>query len=545
MEIIRGTGVAEGVVCGKIRLIRRRIQTQPSQKYGGDPESEMSAFRRGCDVLTAELTVLGRKTKETAGEAEAEIFDIHRMMLEDEGFTEPTEHRIKNGMGAQAAIAETGRELAELFSAMDDPYMKAREADIRGITERLIRILNGTEEMKLTFDTPVILAAEELTPAQTLELDSERVLGLVTEKGSSNSHTAILARSLGIPSITAAGNLSDTIDGREAILDGARGILYVDPTPEIVEEYRNAEYAAGKPDTEGFMHNEVLHTKGGKQIRIFANAGSLREVKAALAAGAEGIGLFRSEFLFMQYDRCPTEEEQFQVYRDLLQTMGEREVTIRTLDAGADKQIPWLNRDMCESNPALGLRAVRLCLANPRLLYTQLRALYRASAYGNLRVMIPLITIREELEQVQRIAENVRTGLKNDGISYKEAMPIGMMVETPSAALLADKLAKKAAFFSLGTNDLTQYTMAADRENASVSYLTECMPEAVAELIRITAEAAAKAGISVSVCGELASDKNAIPFLLDAGITTLSVSPGQIAGTRKTVIRHLSGTGES
>ena len=541
MEIIQGKGAAAGTAVGKIRRIRQEQETFPERETGGDPASALALFRNACEVLTTELTLLGRKAKETAGEAEAEIFDIHRMMLEDEGFTEPTENKIRGGMNAQAAVSETGRELAELFSSMDDPYMKAREADILGLTDRLIHILNGREETPLTADTPVILAAEDLTPAQTVELDPDMVLGFITAKGSTTSHTAILARSLGIPAIVAAEELPESIDGKQGILDGSKGVLYVEPSPEIRAAYPENESAAEEPSDSGILRNCICCTEDGCRIRVCANAGSMREVESAVRAGAEGIGLFRSEFLFMQYDRCPTEEEQFGLYRDVLQAMGEREVTIRTLDAGADKQIPWLRREAGESNPALGLRAIRLCLASPRLLFTQLRALYRASVHGNLRVMIPMITIPEELEQVQRMAEHVRAGLVSEGIPYREDMPIGIMIETPSAALLTDRLAEKAAFFSLGTNDLTQYTMAADRENASVAYLTEHMPEAVTKLIRMTAEAAAKAGIPVSVCGELAGVQEAVPFLLEAGITTLSVNPVQVLGTKQTVIRYLSG----
>lgn len=540
MVTIKGKGASEGIAKGRIRLLRKHTGEATWNELPKDPADEMKCFHEACSVLMEELALLGRKAKETAGEAEAEIFDIHRMMLEDDGFVQPAEEKIREGMSAAGAVQESGLALAEMFSSMNDPYMQAREADIRGITERLIQILNGEEKLSLNTATPVILAAEELTPAQTIELDKRNILGFVTEKGTVNSHTAILARTLNIPAVTSLGTFPEEIDGKEAILDGKNGILIIEPDTETSEQYNKLkEKEAEYKNTLASVRNKAIKTKDNREIHVYANAGSLQDVEEATLEGAEGIGLFRSEFLFMQYDRCPTEDEQFSVYKAVLDTVGEREVIIRTLDAGADKQIPWLNRGNKEDNPALGLRAVRICLQNPGLLYTQLRALYRASAYGKIRTMIPMISIPEELDQVLQIAENVKKSLEAEKIPYNQNMPIGIMIETPSAALLAGKLAEKADFFSLGTNDLTQYTMAADRENAAVSYLTEHMPEAVKKLIRMTADAAGNAGIPLGICGELASDPSAIPFLLESGITKFSVSPGQILKARHIITETL------
>lgn len=541
MEIIQGKGVAEGIVSGRIHSVKPVHRPVPI-KENTDPETELKNFREACAVLTAELIELSKKAKETVGEKEAEIFDIHRMMLEDEGFIDPAEARITAGESAASAVIASGEELALLFSSMNDPYMQAREADIKSIAERLCQILTGTEPVSLTADTPVILAAEDLTPAQTIELNPHTILGFVTEKGNSNSHTAILARMLNIPAVAAVGALPDSIEGKNAILDGGNGILYIEPDDEIRSHYEIVKTQKMQlKETLEKLRGVACETKDGKRIYIYANAGNLTDVDSAVLGDAEGIGLFRSEFLFMQYDRCPTEEEQLAVYCTVLKKMPEKEVIIRTLDAGADKQIPWLQRDIHEENPALGLRAIRLCLQNPRLLYTQLRALYRASFHGKIRALIPMITLSEELDQVHRIAENVRNGLAAEKIPFDPDMPIGIMIETPAAALMAGTLAERADFFSLGTNDLTQYAMAADRENASVSYLTENLPEAVKKLIRMTADAALNAGIPVSICGELASDMHAIPFLLEAGIIKFSVSPGQVLKVRDRVSRILSG----
>ena len=541
MEIIQGKGVSGGMVCGKICLLRRdKKREHIPRKHSVDPAAERMRFQDGCRTLRQELEELYRKTGEAVGESEAEIFSIHQMMLGDEEFTDAVEERIRQGKDAAEAVLETGEELAKMFSQMDNAYMQARDADIRSIAARLAEILEGVGNSMPDLQESVILAAEDLTPAQTMELDHKMVLGFITEQGSSNSHTAILARMLGIPAVAAAGTLPDSINGKEGILDGGSGVLYVEPDSSVGELYRQTlESEQQTRELWESFRGRTCRTQEGKPVHIYANAGSMEDAEAAAAGDAEGIGLFRSEFLFMQYGRCPTEEEQYTVYRDVLAGMPGKEVIIRTLDAGADKQIPWLPSAAGEANPALGLRAVRLCLRHPELLVTQLRALYRAAAHGKIRAMIPMITLPSELEQVMIIAAGVREALNREQIPHDPDMPIGIMIETPSAALYAGTLAQTAAFFSIGTNDLMQYTMAADRENAALAYLTESLPESLKRLIAMTGEAAAEAGIPVSVCGELAGEEAAIPFLLEAGVTKLSVSPGHVLRVRAAVQKYL------
>ena len=536
MEQIRGLGVSRGMVHGKIIFVRPGKQGGTSVKRAVDPDAEAERFRNSCRILQEELENLYTKTKETLGEKEAEIFTIHQMMLADEGFTEIVEACIAAGKSAEQAVTEAGNTLADSFAAMDNAYMQAREADIRSLAERLTEILQGKQMVQIQLTEPCILAIHDLSPAQTMELDPKMVLGFITEQGSVNSHTAILARTLGIPAITAAGRMPEQIHGKEAVLDGSCGILYITPDKDVLQKYKLSA-AAESREREKWqsMRGHRCTGRNGIPIQICSNAGSLEDITAAVENDAEGIGLFRSEFLFMQFDRYPTEEEQYTVYCSVLEKMQGRDVVIRTLDAGADKKISWLPCIPGEANPALGFRAIRICLRYPELLMTQLRALYRASAGGKIHTLIPMIALPSELDRVLQIAEEVQKSLRQDSVPFDEHMPIGIMIETPSAALQAEVLAGKAAFFSIGTNDLMQYTMAADRENDAVSYLTETVPESVKKLIRMTSEAAAKAGIPVSVCGELAGNPDMIPFFLQEGITKLSVSPRQILRVRLAV----------
>lgn len=546
MEQIQGKGVSGGMVSGRIYYIQPQTADAQSTMSKGSPAEEHLRFRQSCDQLRQELAELEAKAKETVSETDAEIFAIHQMMLTDEDFTESVEHEIENGKTAIEAVRSTGAKLSTMFAAMEDSYLQAREADIRAITDRLQAILSGetSGNLPLPTDEPVILVAKELTPAETIRMDKNTVLGFVTEQGTANSHTAILARTLGIPAIVATGPMPHEIHGKEAILDSTHGILYVSPSDEIRDRY--AQYQAAhdaQTSKANAMRGHSCHRPDGQPIQICANAGHIHDVQAAVEQDAEGIGLFRSEFLFMQTDHCPTEEEQYSWYRQVVETMHDREVVIRTLDAGADKKIPWLQKKLpqwqTEENPALGLRAVRIGLHCPDLLATQLRALYHAAPHGKLRTMIPMITLPSELERVQQIAAKVREDLQNEGVPHDPTMPIGIMIETPSAALLSEELAKRAAFFSIGTNDLIQYTMAADRENSSVAYLTETVPDSVKKLLHMTIAAAKKAGIPVGVCGELAGEENMIPFWIKEGITKLSVSPSEVLPLRVKVQSYL------
>lgn len=544
MRSIQGKGVSAGMAQGTIHDIRTHTpeHTQPPEK--GTPDVEQNRFRTACQSLHDELRALIAKARATVGEAEAEIFTTHRLMLEDEDFTHPIEQSIAAGCSAHDAVRTTGDRLAKQFSAMDDPYLQAREADIRSITDRLCRLLTHAADTHIPMPSGVIIVAKELSPTETLSLDTQKVLGIVTEQGAANSHAAILARTLGIPAITATGPLPPHIQGTSCILHGETGTLYLSPTEAIRQQYDAYIAAAAKTKAEHTaMRGHTCHCADGHPIRICANGGSLADVQTAAGEDAEGIGLFRSEFLFMRTDRCPTEDEQYALYKDLLAAMPDKEVVIRTLDAGADKKIPWLADRLplwqTEENPALGLRAVRISLCCPDLLTTQLRALYRAAIHGKLSTMIPMLTLPSELEKVQNIAAKVRESLQTEGIPHDPTMPIGIMIETPSAALCAEELAKMAAFFSIGTNDLIQYTMAADRENPSVAHLTETVSDSVKKLLHITATAAHKAGIPVSICGELAGETSMIPFWVQEGIDKLSVSPGQVLSVRAKVQAYL------
>lgn len=544
MEEIYGKGVCGGMVRGRLFYIHQtKSHTQTQER---SPTEELAHFRQCHEQLLRELAKLQTQAKETAGEAEAEIFSIHQMMLTDEDFTEPIEAEIQKGKTAIEAVRLVGERIAGQFATMDDSYMQAREADIRALADRLQNLLSGQGEQVLPRSTkePVILVAKELTPAETIGLDKNTVLGFVTEQGSTNSHTAILARTLGIPAIVATGPISEKHHGTEAILDGESGILYVSPNAEITKKYdRYQEVATIEKARQNAMRGHTCYTADGHRIQICANAGHIDDVQAAVAQDAEGIGLFRSEFLFMQTDHCPTEEEQYAWYRQVVEKMDGKEVVIRTLDAGADKKIPWLQERLpqwqTEENPALGLRAVRISLQHPELLVPQLRALYRAAVHGKLSVMFPMITLPSELDMVLQIAAQVREELQKENIPHDPTRPIGIMIETPSAALFSEELAKRADFFSIGTNDLTQYTMAADRENPSIAYLTETVPDSVKKLLHMTITAAKQAGIPVGVCGEMASDPTMIPFWVDEGIDKLSVSPGQVLSLRAQVQAYL------
>lgn len=526
------------MVRGKLRIIRHIRHT--AAHIFTSAENEKERFREACAKVKDELTDLQKQTAEKAGEKEAEIFAIHRMMMEEEDFGECTSDLISEGKTAEEAVLQTGETLAKMFLAMDSPYMQARAVDVRSVSERIADVLNGRETTDFTMESPGIIAADDLTPAETVMLDKNMILGFVTERGSDNSHTAILARTMDIPAVVDIGSIDDKFDGKDCILDGNNGVLYIEPDAEIGRVYDDScLYDLQKKKAEEQYRGKRCITSEGTSIRICANAGGIDDVMEAAANDAEGIGLFRSEFLFMRYGRCPTEEEQFSVYKEAVSHMSGRETIIRTLDAGADKQLKWIPSTVQENNPALGLRAVRLCLRHSALLYTQLRALYRASAFGPIAAMIPMITIPEELKQVKRIAEQAMESLRMENIQYNPYMPIGIMIETPSAALYAEELAELCDFFSIGTNDLIQYTLAADRENPEVIYLTRPLPKSVMQLMEMTAAAGKKAGIPVGICGELGNDESMTAFFLHIGITKISVPPAQILRIRGKVLESI------
>lgn len=542
MNMIYGKGASGGIAAGILKIIRRE-RAEVREETCTDVTAETAKLHAALAKAEDELSLLYGEAVEKVGEREAAIFEIHKMMLADEDFVAEAENFIRNDhSSAETAVRKAGAALAEIFGAMEDDYMKARAADILAVAERVTDILGGCGAggRTIAITHPSVIAAHDLTPAETVMLDKKMVLGFVTEGGSTMSHTAILARTMDIPAIVGAGEIPDRYDGCPVVLDGNEGVLYVEPDERTesryVEAMREAEDERKRLER---FRGKTCVLSDGTRVMVTANVGSLADIDEAMRCDAEGIGLFRSEFLFMGRTCSPTEEEQFEIYKQAALKTGGRECVIRTLDAGADKQIGYLTGDAKEANPALGLRAVRLCLAKPELLLTQFRALYRAAIFGNLSAMIPLIVLPEEIREVRAIAKAAQDSLAQEAAAYGK-MKVGIMIETPSAALLADRLAPMTDFFSIGTNDLIQYTMAADRENPSVSYLTRELPESVRRLIRTICSSAKREGIPVSVCGELASDITETKFLIEAGVTKLSVTPPCVLRVRESVMRDSS-----
>ncbi len=537
MEIISGKGTSDGVVMGKVRVLRRASQSPSLRKAQSTPDEEKERAEKALLSVGEELDSLYESALARVGESEAAIFEIHKMMLEDEDFTGAVFGYIGGGAVAEDAVHRAGEEIARRFREMDTEYMRARAADITAVSGRVCEILSGGKD-SFTLTEPVIVAADDLTPAETVGLDRDMLLGFVTKGGSDMSHTAILARMMGIPAVVRAEALDlsgSSIDGKTAMLDGADGKLYIEPDESVTRTYRESVRAAVEETHRlELMRGKRIKNRDGERIYVTANIGEPADVDEAVKNDAEGIGLYRSEFIFMRRQSPPTEDEQFLIYRDAVEKMRGAECVVRTLDVGADKKIPYLSYGKGEANPALGIRAVRLCLRMPELLLTQFRALYRAAAYGNISAMIPMIVLPSEVERVLEIAKEARDSLDADGLRYGK-MKIGIMIETPSAAVLADLLAPMVDFFSIGTNDLVQYTLAADRENPDVAYLTDPLPESVRRFISMTCSAARREGISVCVCGEIGADTEVTEFLLDAGVTKLSVAPAKILKVREKV----------
>lgn len=518
---------------GKIRVIKHRHEAATSVRDGFI--SETQRLEQAVKTAAEECDRLYENALKKVGEKSAQIFEIHKMMLEDDDFIGEAHRLTDTGMDAENAVRSAAETLVQAFRAMDTEYMKARAADVEGLADRLAGILEGRRE-EIVLTEPSIVAADDLTPAETILLDKNLVLGFVTERGSEMSHTAILARMMGIPAIVGAGRSLLEFDGAPAILDGDGGKVWMNPDAAVAEEYefrlrRIREEAARLEQLRG----KKCFNTSGERVRITANVGDLDDVDEAVKWDCEGVGLFRTEFLFMRRSKPPTEEEQYEIYKSAAEKLNGNECVVRTLDAGADKRISYLTGDASEANPALGIRAVRLCLKMPELLLTQFRALYRAAAVGNISAMIPMITLPSEVEKVREIAAQARASLDRDGLKWGR-MKVGIMIETPSAAILADLLAPMVDFFSIGTNDLIQYTIAADRENPDVAYLSNPLPESVRRCIRMTCTAARREGIPVSVCGELGADAAQTRFLLECGVTKLSVSPPKILKVREAVM---------
>lgn len=536
MQIYNGKSVFGGIAIGKISVYQKKEQQVKRVKID-DPEQEMARYEKAKAEGIKQLQGLYDKALREVGEANAAIFEVHQMMMEDDGYNESVENIIRSqGVNAEYAVATTGDNYAQMFSVMDDDYMRERAADVRDISERLLTILNGEETGAVDADEPKIIVAEDLAPSETVQLDKGKVLSFVTVKGSLNSHTAILARTMAIPAlVNTSVSLESEIDGRLGIVDGANGTFYVDPDEETLAEMK-------KRQEEDLSRKQLLLTLKGKEnvtldgqkVMLYANIGNIKDLATVIQNDAGGIGLFRSEFIYLEKEDFPTEEEQFQIYRQVAQTMAGKRVIIRTLDIGADKQCDYFHMEH-EENPALGCRAIRICLTRPEIFKTQLRALFRASAFGKIAIMYPMITSVQEVREIKGIVEEVKAELTSQGVEFGNPEQ-GIMIETPAAAIISDDLAKEVDFFSIGTNDLSQYTMAIDRQNPQLDLFFDPHHPAVLRMISLVVENAHKAGIWAGICGELGADQSLTKEFLAMGVDELSVSPGSILPLRKIIL---------
>lgn len=524
-ERISGKSVFGGIAIGHLCVYQKGEQQVTRQKIE-DVEAEVKRFQVAREAAQAQLGELYDKAVKEVGEANAAIFEMHQMLLEDEDYQDSVENIIRTQqVNAEYATAVTSDHFSSMFAEMDDDYMKERAADIRDISERVIANLNGENKSKVVTDEPVIILADDLAPSETVQLEKDKVLSFVTVHGSVNSHTAILARTMGIPALVSTEmELTQDLDGKLAVVDGNHGTIYVDPDAETMEKMKTLkkEEEEKKELLQTFKNKESI-TLDGKRVLTYANIGNVKDLALVLQNGAEGIGLFRSEFLYLESETYPTEEEQFEVYKKVAETMAGKRVIIRTLDIGADKQADYFELAK-EENPAMGVRAIRICLTRPEIFKTQLRALFRASAYGNIAIMYPMITSLSEIAQIKEIVEEVKAELDADGVPYGTPEQ-GIMIETPAAATISDLLAKEVDFFSIGTNDLTQYTLAIDRQNQSLDAFFDAHHIAVLRMIYQTVQNAHKAGIWCGICGELGADSDLTELFLAMGIDELSVSP--------------------
>ena len=536
MQIYKGKSVFGGIAIGKISVYKKDEQLVKRVKIE-DADAEMERYTAARNIAAAQLQKLYDKALKEVGEANAAIFEVHQMMLEDEDYNESVENIIHSQMvNAEYAVASTADNFAQMFEAMDDDYMRGRAADVRDISERVITVLAGGAGSGLDSDEPVIIAADDLAPSETVQLDKDKVLSFVTAHGSENSHTAILARTMGIPALIGTGiDLDETVDGKLGIVDGTNGVVYVDPDAELLEEMKKKqqEEQEKKRLLQTLKDKENI-TLDGQKVMLYANVGNIKDLGIALQNDAGGIGLFRSEFIYLGQDHYPTEEEQFQIYKTVAETMAGRRVIIRTLDIGADKQCDYFELDK-EDNPAMGLRAIRICLTRPEIFKTQLRALFRASVYGNINIMYPMIISVDEVRQIKAIVEEVKAELAEQGIEYGNPAQ-GIMIETPASVMMSRELAEEVDFFSIGTNDLTQYTLAIDRQNSKLDKFFDSHHPAVLRMIQMTVENAHKAGIWCGICGELGADQALTKDFLAMGVDELSVSPGSILPLRKIIL---------
>ncbi|MBD5114955.1 MAG: phosphoenolpyruvate--protein phosphotransferase [Ruminococcaceae bacterium] len=537
MKKYNGKSVCSAVAIGKISVFKKQ-DTEVKRVHINDAESEKQRFESAKSASLEQLQAIYDKALKEVGEANAQIFDIHMMMLDDDDYNDSINNIIETqSVNAEYAVAVTADNFAEMFSNMDDPYMKARAADVRDISNRIIGNLTGTISGGNTSADKVIICAADLAPSETVSLDKDKVLAFVTAHGSSNSHTAILARNMNIPAVIGVGDafLAEVRDGIEAIVDGYTGEIFVEPDDEtrakLLEKQRTDERKKALLQELKGKENVTLD---GRKINIYANIGSVTDIGKVLANDAGGIGLFRSEFLYLENDDYPTEEQQFAAYKKVLESMAGRKVIIGTLDIGADKKVDYFDLKP-EENPALGYRAIRICLTRPEIFKTQLRALYRASVFGNLGIMFPMITSVSELKKILTICEEVKAELKSQGPEYSEKTEIGIMIETPAAALISNRPAQMVDFLSVGTNDLTQYTLACDRQNPDIEQFVDTHHEAVLKLIEMSAENAHSHGAWIGICGELGADLELTEAFLRMGIDELSVSPNRVLPLREKI----------
>ena len=535
MQIYKGKSVFGGIAIGKISVYSKAEQQVKRLKIE-NVEKEVERYHEATATAIQQLQELYDKALREVGEANAAIFEIHQMMLEDDDYAESIENMIQmQKVNAEYAVAQTADNFARMFSSMDDDYMKERAADVKDISERLLTVLQGEESQGVESQEPSIIVADDLAPSETVQLDKDKVLSFVTVHGSLNSHSAILARTMGIPALVGTKlPVDDTVNGKLGIVDGTNGIIYVDPDDVTLGKMKELQ----KIELEKKKLLETLKGKenitlDGQKILLYANIGNTKDLATVLQNDAGGIGLFRSEFIYLEREDYPTEEEQFQIYKAVAETMAGKRVIIRTLDIGADKQCDYFKMEK-EENPAMGCRAIRICLKRPEIFKTQLRALFRASVYGKIAIMYPMITSVKEIQRIKDIVTQVKAELEEQGVEYREPEQ-GIMIETPAAVMISDQLAKEVDFFSIGTNDLTQYTLAIDRQNTALDEFYDPHHPAVLRMISMVVNNAHKAGIWAGICGELGADRELTKEFLVMGVDELSVSPGNILPIRKIV----------
>ena len=536
MITIQGKGVSAGIGMGPLYFYRR-AKTEIKRYQVADTQAEWLRFKGAQSIAIDQLGELAEKARAEAGDEAAMLFETHQMMAEDLDYEEAIQALItEDGLNAESAVSDTAEQFSAMFEAMDDEYMKGRAADVKDVSARILGILCGVVQGGIDSDVPVLLASDDLAPSETIQLDKSKILGFITSFGSSSSHTAILARTLGIPSVVGLGDQLDPIyEGRQVVVDGATGAVIIDPTEDVFADFvaKREEQLRQRAMLETLKGQENI-TKDGKKIRVYCNIGSPEDVDAVKVNDGGGIGLFRSEFLYLNSSTYPTEEEQFEAYKAVLTGMEGKEVIIRTCDIGADKQIDYFELPK-EENPAMGMRALRISLSRPAFFRTQLRALYRASAYGNLGIMFPMVTSVWEVRETKKLIESVKKELHDEGLPYSDHVEIGVMIETPAAAVISDRLAKEVDFFSCGTNDLTQYTLACDRQNNDLGRFYDPHHLSVIRLLKMVVENAHKNGVWVGICGELGADLEMTETFLAIGVDELSVTPRAVLPLRNKI----------